>query len=169
MDGEAFERVALENKDRLHGYASALLRDTGEAQDVTQEALIRLWNHRARVEPTLARAWLARTTHNLCIDRLRRRRTHPDTAGTPLEDDRAAAAPGPDRLSEADELGRLLRRELGRLSEDDRAVVVLREVQGLSYDEIAGVLGVPLGTLKARLYRARERLRERLVRAGIAP
>jgi RNA polymerase sigma-70 factor (ECF subfamily) len=63
----------------------------------------------------------------------------------------------------------VLERALGALPERDRAVIVLREVQGLPYNEIAEVLGVPLGTLKARLHRAREQLRAKLVRAGVTP
>ena len=73
------------------------------------------------------------------------------------------------RRAESSELGRALERALGALPAKDRAVIVLREVEGLAYEEIAEILGVPLGTLKARLHRARESLRARLVRAGVTP
>ena len=84
----------------------------------------------------------------------------------PLEPD---TAPGPTRLVESNQLAIAIENALGSLSVEDRAVVVLREVQGLHYDEIARTLNMPLGTLKAKLHRARERLRGKLVRAGVAP
>jgi RNA polymerase sigma-70 factor (ECF subfamily) len=145
-----------------------LVRNATEAQDLAQEALLRLWRERHAVGEDLARPWLLRTTHNLCIDRLRRGRheAHLDT-----DDDVAADVPstGPDPLQQAasSELWRLIEVALGRLSAEDRAVLMLREVEDLSYEEIAATLAIPLGTLKARLHRARERLRGRLLRAGI--
>ena len=80
-----------------------------------------------------------------------------------------AQGPGPARLAESSELGAVIQKGLDTLAPLDRAVIVMREVQGLPYDDIAQALGLPLGTLKARLHRARERLRTRLTRAGVAP
>jgi RNA polymerase sigma-70 factor (ECF subfamily) len=169
MDEEAFERVARGQKDRAYSYAAWLLGRAAEAEDVVQEALVRLWQHGERVETDAAPFWLRRTIHNLCIDRLRRRRASPEV-GVPL-DEGLGADPGcgPARLAESAELGRLIESELGQLSPRDRAVLLMREVEGLPYNEIAGILDVPLGTLKARLHRAREQLRARLVRAGVTP
>jgi RNA polymerase sigma-70 factor (ECF subfamily) len=166
---EAYERVVMEHKDRVFGYASAMLRNPAEAQDVAQEALIRLWNHRAEVDSEGAHRWLRRTAHNLCIDRLRRAKCRPeDPAGDDLERG-ADHSPSPLRRAEASEVGRALGTALAALPERDRAVILLREVEGLAYEEIAEILEVPLGTLKARLHRAREHLRARLVRAGVTP
>jgi len=165
-----FEQAVVEHKDRVHGFAAMMLRDAVEAQDVAQEALVRLWRHREQVDAALAGVWLLRTTRNLCIDRLRRRvvRSEVDDGPEVLER-HGGDAPDPERLAGSSETGRAVLRALGELSEADRSVVVLREVQGLPYDEIADALGIPLGTLKARLHRARERLRAELVRAGVAP
>jgi RNA polymerase sigma-70 factor (ECF subfamily) len=168
MEHSAFERAALEHKDRVHGYAAMMLRDPEEARDVAQEALVRLWQNWHKVDEAGRRTWLLRTTHNLCIDRLRKRKVRAEV-GAP--DDvlalQADVTPGPAQRAEAGEAGRAIHAALARLSAQDRAVLVLREVQGLAYDEIAGALDVPMGTLKARLHRARERLREQLVRAGV--
>jgi len=170
MDPRAFEQAVLEHKDRVHGYAAMMLRDGVEAQDVAQEALVRLWRHREEVEPSLAVVWLLRTTRNLCIDRLRRRIVRAEVADGPdVLERHGGSAPDPERLAGSSEMSRALVRALDDLSEADRSVIVLREVQGLPYDEIASTLGVPLGTLKARLHRARERLRAELVRAGVTP
>ena len=100
---------------------------------------------------------------------MRRRKTRPESPDEMLEARASESTPGPERLTESSELGRQLSAALGRMSETDRAVIVMRDVQGLAYSEIAEVLGVPLGTLKARLHRAREQLRGRLIRAGVQP
>ena len=168
MDSEAFERVAQEQKDRVYSYASMMLRGSAEAQDVAQEALVRLWQHRSGVEDDAARFWLRRTVHNLCIDRLRRRKSRPEM-DLELDATPGPAAENPHRLAESGELGREIRGALGKLPARDRAVLILREVQGLPYAEIAEILDLPLGTLKARLHRAREQLRNRLIRAGVTP
>lgn len=170
MDEATFEKAMDEHGDRVHAYASRMLRDRDEARDIAQEALIRLWRHRDRVDPDSVRSWLMRTTHNLCIDRIRRRSVRSEVDdGDAVTERSAAHDPGPDRLVESGETASILSRVLESLSPADRAVVLMREVMALPYEEIAATLDVPLGTLKARLHRARERLRERLVRAGATP
>jgi len=170
MNEEAYERAVILHQQRIHSYATYMLRNPAEAQDVAQEALVRLWQHRSRVEHQGARFWLMRTVYNLCIDRVRQRRVRSEIDdGETAVGLTADAAPGPHKLAESDELGHVIEGALTALSPDDRSVVIMREVQGLPYDEIAGALGVPLGTVKARLHRARERLRTRLCRAGVAP
>jgi RNA polymerase sigma-70 factor (ECF subfamily) len=169
MDHETFESVVCEHKNRIYSYAARMLRGAAEAQDVAQEALVKLWQHRDRVEGETAQFWLRRTVHNLCIDRIRRRKASPETEGELNETISPDPSHGPGRLVEAAELGGRIEQELSKLPERDRAVLLLREVEGLQYAEIAKILDVPLGTLKARLHRAREQLRARLVRAGVAP
>jgi RNA polymerase sigma-70 factor (ECF subfamily) len=169
MDGEAYERVVREHKDRAYSYAARMLRRPAEAQDVTQEALVRLWQHRRQVDDRTARFWLRRTVHNLCIDRIRRRRSSPVVETELKETISPDHRQGPERLAESAELGRLIENALAELPVRDRSVLILREVEGLPYAEIARMLDVPLGTLKARLHRAREQLRAKLVRAGARP
>jgi RNA polymerase sigma-70 factor (ECF subfamily) len=169
MDNVAFESVVRDEKDRIYSYATRMLRHSTEAQDVAQEALVKLWQHRSRVEADGARFWLRRTAHNLCIDRIRRRHSRPEVDTELKESLTADSRVGPGRLAESAELARLIEAALGKLPLRDRAVLILREVQGLPYAEIAGILDVPLGTLKARLHRAREQLRAKLVRAGVSP
>ena len=159
----------MKQKDRVFSYASMVLRDHAEAQDVAQEALVRLWKHRTRVDAPGAHLWLKRTAHNLCIDRLRQRKSRPVVGTEVLETTSPDPAPGPRQLAEAGELGEQLGRALAALKPKDQAVLVLREVQGLPYGEIAEILNMPLGTLKARLHRARELLRAKLIRAGVTP
>ena len=168
MDAETYRDLVVRHKDRVNSYASWVLGDREEGVEVAQEALIRLWTHRKQVRPEAAKAWLLKTTYRLCIDRTRRRRVRGEVGGDvldPMPDD----GPGPDRVTWSGELGRLLEDALARLSPVDRAAVLLREVQGMSYDEISDALGLPLGTVKAKLHRSRERLRRELVGAGVSP
>ncbi len=170
MKETEYEDVVAMHKDRVHSYAMTILRNPAEAQDAAQEALIRLWEHRAEVPIEGARPWLMRTTHNLCIDHIRRGKVRSEIGnGDEVVDARPDTGPGPQRLAEAGDLRRQLDRALDALSHEDRAVIVMREIQSLPYDEIAAALDMPLGTLKARLHRARERLRTRLYRAGVTP
>jgi len=169
MQEEAYEEAVMMHKDRIHAYATLMLRDPAEAQDVAQEALFRLWQFRERVRVEGVRLWLMRTVRNLCIDRIRKRRVRAEVdEGDDVVAIEADVSPGPERLTASGQLGEMIERALGELSPHDRSVVILREVQGLTYDEIAEILDLPLGTLKARLHRARERLRKQLVQAGVA-
>ena len=169
MTNVEFESAVREHKDRVYGYARSLLRDAEDARDAAQECLVRLWQHRDHVEPgTGCRNWLLRSVHNLCIDRLRRRgvrrEVDPDDGPEPAD-----LRPGPDRLAASSRTRDLLERAFMGLQERDRAIVLLREVEGLPYEEIAGILGMNLGTLKATLHRARERLRRELIRQEVTP
>jgi RNA polymerase sigma-70 factor (ECF subfamily) len=170
MDNPEFEQAVVAHKDRVFGYAKAMLKDRAEAQDVTQEALVRLWRHRDSVDAPGSRPWLMRTTHNLCIDRLRKRKVRGEVdEGDTVVSLQTDHHPGPQQRAESGEIRTTIERALGSMPEMDRTVIVLREIQGMPYEEIAEALGMPLGTLKARLHRARDRLRSRLSRAGVTP
>jgi RNA polymerase sigma-70 factor (ECF subfamily) len=170
MTTSEFEAMVMEHKDRVHNYARGILHDPEEAKDVAQECLIRLWNHRGHVEPgTGCRSWLLRSAHNLCVDRLRRRATRRETARDDDAPDPTDARPGPERLTSSVEVASRLKRALLALDHRDRSIVLLREVEGLAYEEIAELLDLKMGTLKATLHRAREKLRHALVRAEVTP
>lgn len=169
MTNAVFERVAREHKDRVFGHAVWMLRDREDAGDVAQEALMRLWQHRETVPVEAAKTWLLKTTHRLCVDRHRRRRTRREVPerydAVPPSD----PTPDPERRALGGSVGDALERALALLDDRDRAIVLLREVEGLAYEEIAETFGIPLGTLKAKLHRSREKLRDALVREGVCP
>ncbi len=169
MENVDYERLVREHKDRVYSFAVWTLRDAEEARDVAQEALVRLWQHRKKVQIPAARSWLMTTAHHLCVDRLRRRHRRPEIDQESLVVPLTDGGPDPHRLAASSETARAIGRALSALGENDRAVVLMREVQGMSYEEIARVLGVPLGTLKAKLHRARDRLRRELSSAGVVP
>ena len=70
MDNRAFEEAVSLHKNRVHSYATMMLKDSAEAQDVAQESLVRLWQHRSSVDEPGARSWLMKTAHNLCLKRV---------------------------------------------------------------------------------------------------
>ena len=168
MDVGEYEKAVLEHKDRVYSFAVHLLRDPEEGRDVAQEALVRLFTHRETVIPEAARAWLLRTAHRLCLDRLRQRGSRPQAEPEVL-DGIAADGGRPDQEAAGRQLGVRIEAALASLSPRDRSLLLLREVHGMPYEEMADTLSVPLGTLKAALHRARERCRQALLGAGVHP
>jgi len=170
MEPEEYRQAVIEMKDRVYGYTLSLLREREEARDVTQEAFIRLWEHREGIaDGAAARAWTVRTAHNLCMDRLRQRRTRRGLALEEIPEPAAPADSAPDRPSERRALADEVRRALDRLPPRDRALLILREVHGRSYEDLADTIDVPIGTLKSLMHRARARLRRELERRRVAP
>ena len=169
MNREEYEAAVRRHKDRVHSHAAWVLRGLDDARDVAQEALLRLWVHRDTVRSATAGSWLMRTAHNLCLDRMRRRRVRPQVDPEQLDTMIDPDNPDPSRSAEATELGRMIATALGSLSPRDRSAVLMREVHGMTYEEIATAVEVPLGTVKSIIHRSRERLRRTLTAAGVTP
>jgi RNA polymerase sigma-70 factor (ECF subfamily) len=158
-----FDAVVADHGRKVFTLAVYLLGSREEAEDVTQEVLVRLWRRGGEVSPDRIGAWLVRVTRNACIDTIRRRKQR-----TQVDLDGAAAAglqertPGPEALLHASQLGGRILKALENLSEPSRSIVVLREIQGLSYQEIADALEMPINNVRVTLHRGRRRLREEL-------
>lgn len=164
MTLRSFEQHVERYQHRVFGFACYFLGDRDEAADVTQEVLIRLWNHRDEVEEDRLLGWLLRVTRNACVDALRRRqvyRTAVLPGGERLEQ---AFDPGalPDAITEAALFRQHLQQALATLDDPYRSIVILREIQEYSYEEISEALRLPLNTVKVYLHRARKMLREQL-------
>jgi RNA polymerase sigma-70 factor (ECF subfamily) len=175
-----FEAEALPHLDAVYRYAYALGRDRATAEDLTQDTFLQALRHWDQFRPgTNARAWLFTICRNLFLrQRERRAREEPmENAvldGIASASDSFAAPPDAGRaLFDAPELGDVIRRELDKLPTEYREVVELSDLQDQSYADIALVLGVPLGTVKSRLFRGRRLLQEALVDyardAGLLP
>jgi RNA polymerase sigma factor (sigma-70 family) len=166
-----FEQAVLPHLDAAHNLARWLTRNGHDADDVVQEAYLRAYQFFGGFHGTDGRAWLLRIVRNTCytwLDRNRagERTTHFD------EEKHGAVRPGPDpeSLAARGEDRALLLQAVEELPADFREVIVLRELEGLSYKEIAEVAGIPLGTVMSRLARARERLQQVLAgRIGEEP
>lgn len=156
-----FKILCERHSDEIYRYARALLANQADAEDATQEVLLRLWRHLPRLNPFNLRAWLLQTTRCYCLDQIRRRSNQAEPL--PLED--GMLEDQPDELAinpslAADSSLRLeqARQALLKLPENLRSVFVLYEVNGLRYREIAATLGLPINSVKVYLFRARERL-----------
>ena len=163
-DQEAFGILAERSLDRLVGTAGLILRDADAAQDAAQDALIRAWRDLPTLrDPDRFGAWLYRVLLNSCADHRRRQQRHAHQALLPEHG--GAASDGAQVMAERDAISAAL----DRLSDEHRAVVVLRYYVGLSQAEIATAIGEPLGTVKSRLSRAVRYLRADLAAAERAP
>ena len=157
-----WEEVARDHGRFLYTVAYRLTGDHHEAQDLVQEVLLRVRRGLVTYVPGSLEAWLSRIATNAFLDDVRRRRRRPVEplpddaervlAGAPAADDALAAAGLPDHLQAA----------VRALPEDFRAALVLCDVVGLPYAEIAEALGVPVGTVRSRIHRGRALLREAL-------
>lgn len=156
-----FKVLCERHSDDIHRFAHSLLGNQADAEDATQEVLLRLWNHLPTLRLFNLRAWLLRTTRCYCLDQIRRR-THqaaPMSLADELLDDRPdELAVNPSQAADARLRLEQAHTVLGRLPENLRSVFVLYEANGLRYREIAGVLGMPINTVKVNLSRAREKL-----------
>ena len=176
-DRAHFEEEALGLADDVWRVARRLARDQTEAEDLVQEAYARAFRSWRSYQPgTNLRAWLLRIVHNLAIDQARRRRRAPEQE--PLEADdyylysrleqgAGAEAPPTERLIERLSQGPILA-ALAELPQNFRDVVVYVDLAGLSYQEAADVLGIPIGTVMSRLHRGRRMIKTRLAEPALA-
>ncbi len=156
-----FKILCERHSDAIYRFAHSILANQADAEDATQEVLLRLWNSLPKLYPFNLRAWLLQTTRHYCLDQIRRRK---QLAAPMLLDDEVMAeqpdeqAVNPSVAAESSSRLDQARKLLLKLPENLRSVFVLYEVNGLRYREIADVLGMPINSVKVYLLRARERL-----------
>ena len=165
-DELAWEALVRQNEGRVIGLARHYVGNLEEARDVAQEIFIRIYRHIDRCEGAdHFLPWMLRIGRNACIDHLRRRKVRPPGQDIPAEErfDLASHTPSPEDEWVRDTRKRLVHMAIQALSDLNREVIVLREIQGLSLEETAATLSVPLGTVKSRCNRARLELSKKLV------
>jgi len=163
-DEAAWEQVFSAHRDRIYGFSLRMMRNREEAEDVSQEVFLRAVRAIGafRGEASL-NTWLHQIARNLCVTRLA-------TASKSIEEpaDRswiaalASDQPGADRTSASAELREALELAIGELEPAFREVILLREFENQSYDEIARITETSVATVKTRIFRAREKLKQRL-------
>jgi len=161
----AFHRAMAEHADSLKTFATRLLGDSIAAEDVAQDAFLALYRHLNQVPTAAFRPWLFRVARNLCLDQLRRRKfklclfrdieRDDDNPFPPIDAD----ADAPDIASETREARAAIERAIAELPTKFREAFLLCEVEGLSYEDAAAVMGCPVKTVSTRLYRARQRFK----------
>jgi RNA polymerase sigma-70 factor, ECF subfamily len=172
-DGRAFEQLALEIQRPLFRHAARML-GPDDAEDVVQDALLSAWKSLSSFEGTSFRAWVFRIVTNRALDRLRSRRRHPELPLDPPSDEDDAAtwaepvAAGPELadLAADREASRVVEEALESLPAEQRAALLLRDVEGFAYEEIATITSTEIGTVKSRIHRGRLAVRNVLVSRG---
>ncbi len=155
-DEKAFERFVKENQNRVYAVCLNMMKNPHDAQDAAQEAFIKAYRSlRSFKGESKVETWLTRIAVNTCLDALRSRRE------TENIDDRLdlASEDTPETELEKSRLRQEVRKALAALPPDMRSVVVLRDVEGYSYEEVAEMLRLNIGTVRSRLSRAREKLK----------
>lgn len=163
-----FRDLVEEHQHRVFTFAYYYLGRREEAEDVTQEVLLRLWRHIESVEPDSAGAWLARVTRNACYDLLRSRRSRKRLFRQGLDGPAERVADGAadtEAVARGQEARQQIERALAEVAEPYRTIVILRELQGYKYQEISDTMEMPLNTVKTYLHRGRRMLREQLTEA----
>ncbi len=161
----AFNRAIAEHADGLRAYASRLLGDSIQAEDVAQDAFLALFRHLHQVPTAAFRPWLYRVSRNLCLDQLRRRKFKMRLFRDVIGDDEKPQLPRdpnvhrPDEIAEAREAQESIEKAIDTLPAKFREAFLLCEVDGMSYEDAASVLGCPVKTVSTRLFRARQRFR----------
>lgn len=161
-DGKAFSALVTRYQDRIYRFLVRLMRSPDDALELTQDTFLRAYQGLDRWRPDAPfKAWLFRIARNIAFDRLRRDKL---VAFVELDEDTDTPDPagGPDTLAETAQHFRLLEAALQRLPAEHREILLLREIEELSYDEIAAVLNLNAGTVKSRIARARAALLDKV-------
>ncbi len=170
-DDEAFSRYVLPEMEVMVRVAMSLTGNVADAEDLVQDSLLRAYRAIGGFDGRYPRAWLLTIMRNAQINRTRRRRPEPfhdpNLGETLLQRERAHDSAEVVVVDQAFDAA--IEDAFARLPDRFRRVVELVDVDGLSYQEAADLLGVPIGTVMSRLHRARRRIRHRLTAAGLAP
>jgi RNA polymerase sigma-70 factor (ECF subfamily) len=156
-----FKVLCQRHSSEIYRFAYSLLGNRADAEDATQEVLLRLWNHLPKMYIFNLKAWLMQTTRCYCLDQIRRRSNQ--TAPVYMDDELLNDQPddtavNPSQAADANLRLKQAHQMLVKLPENLRSVFVLYEVNGLRYREIAEVLGIPINSVKVHLLRAREKI-----------
>jgi RNA polymerase sigma-70 factor (ECF subfamily) len=166
-DREAFSQLIMQYQVPLYNMALRMVGSREDAADITQEGFLRAWEKIRTLRDAPFKSWIFQITVNLCYDHFRRGRRYgvmPDEEQGGKIVGLGIALPDPQERAEANERARVVRDSIEALDHDMRTALVLRDINGMTYDEIAGILGVPLGTVKSRIARARAQVQESLQR-----
>lgn len=170
-DLDAFEKLIMTYEKKVYNMAYRMTGSHEDAQDIAQEVFFKSYCSikSFRGECSFS-TWIYRITTNACLDFIRKRKHSSVSLNEPvhtedgeIERQVASNAPGPDEQVWGNEFERAVKDEISKMSIDYRTIIILRDIQGLAYEDISNVLKCSLGTVKSRLNRARKALKERLI------
>lgn len=168
-DIDSFNRLVLAYQDLVYNHAYRMIGEEESADDATQNTFISAYSHLKSFRGGSFKAWLLRIVTNACYDELRRRKRRPSVPLEPVDEDGEEVesakwmvdpADQPEEQVQRVELQRAIQHCLDNLPGDFRATVIMVDIQGFDYFEAAKAIGKPIGTIKSRLARARQRLRD---------
>jgi RNA polymerase sigma-70 factor (ECF subfamily) len=171
-DTRAFEDLARREERALYRHALRIVGTTSDAEDVVQDALFSAWRSIASFQGLSFRAWLFRIATNRALDHLRSRKRRPELPLDPPEEDDVTwaepVAPGPEltQLAGDREALALVETALETLPADQKTALLLRDMEGFAYEEIAVITSVEIGTVKSRIHRGRVAVRNVLIARG---
>jgi len=162
MSLKEFTNKILPIKDKLYRFSLRIVRNSVVAEDVVQEVFIKLWKKRDELSHIEnIEAWCMRATRNLSIDKLRSK--HQKLGMIPEGFDIQSTAATPDRLAESSDTISRIKTFMDKLPEKQKMVMQLRDIEGLTYQEITEALSMPMNQVKVYLYRARQQIRAQLI------
>jgi RNA polymerase sigma-70 factor (family 1) len=164
MESKEFRKKVIPLGQKLYRYASGLLKDVHEAEDIVQDIFIKLWNMRSRMDEIKnLDAFTFRMTRNLCLDRLKARKVrffnHSSDEGMPEPE---FSGPDPEDQLELQDTVNKIRMIINTLPEQQKSIIHLRDIEGYSYEEISDIMNMQINAVRVTLSRARRTVRESL-------
>jgi RNA polymerase sigma-70 factor, ECF subfamily len=168
-DTSAFGELVLRYQDKIYNLCRHMLGNAHDAEDAAQDVFLKAYQALPAFRPEASLyTWLYRIATNTCIDYKKKplfESLFGDSGeGERLVHDRASEAPSPEKLYQSKQIGQALQKSLGKLSPKLRAIIILKELEELSYEEIADTLEISMGTVKSRIARAREELQKLMMK-----
>jgi RNA polymerase sigma-70 factor (ECF subfamily) len=168
-DRSSFEEIVLRYQDKIYNLCRHMLGNASDAEDASQDVFLKAYQALPKFQPEASLyTWLYRIATNTCIDYKKKpifESLFGDSGeGEWLVHDRASNAPSPEKLYQSKQIDEALQESLAKLSPKLRAIIILKEIEELSYEEIADTLEISMGTVKSRIARAREELQKKMIK-----
>ena len=165
MESKEFKKRILPLGQSLYRFAAGILKDSHEAEDVVQDIFLKFWKMREKMnEIENINAFAYRMTRNVCLDHLKKRRIqYFDNTGTGIPEPEPND-PNPEKMVEIRDSAERVRKLIGDLPEQQRAIIHMRDIDGYSYEEISEIMNMEINAIRVSLSRARRTVREALIK-----
>jgi len=164
-----YKKIVNRYKDSIFNQAYYFIGNRTDAEDITQEVLIKLWYNLHQVKMKAVKAWIFKVTQNTCIDYARKRKAHisisinNNNEQVSIMENLTDLKPNPEQMAMSNDITEQIKQFINRLPEKIRNVVIMRDIQDLKYDFIGETIGIPINSVKAYLHRGRKLLLKQLL------